>query len=70
APAVLGGGVPLWLGSSQSMHYTRPFNMLGLWMPLPDDGAAHVAVRDALQGLHIREAPRDGVDVIRIDTRL
>ena len=69
APAVLGGGVPLWLGSTQSMHHTRPFNMLALWMPMADDGEAHAAIRHALQGLHVREAARDGVDVIRVDTR-
>ena len=69
APARLADGAPLWLGTSQAMHYTRPFDMLALWQPRTDDGAAHAAVRDALQGLRTREAARDGVGVIRVDTR-
>jgi membrane protein DedA with SNARE-associated domain/membrane-associated phospholipid phosphatase len=69
APAQLADGAPLWLGTSQAMHYTRPFDMLALWQPRADAGAAHAAVRDALQGLRVREAARDGIEVIRVDTR-
>jgi membrane protein DedA with SNARE-associated domain/membrane-associated phospholipid phosphatase len=69
APAQLRGGTPLWLGSAQTMHYTRPFDLFALWQPVSDAGAAHAAVRDALQGLRSREAARDGIEVIRVDAR-
>ncbi|MDQ2702707.1 MAG: VTT domain-containing protein [Pseudomonadota bacterium] len=69
APARLDDGSPLWLGTAQVMQHTRPFDLIALWQPAADHGAAHAAVRGALQALPNQRAMRDGVEVIRIDSR-
>lgn len=56
APALLDDGTPLWLGSSQGMRLTRPWSAFALWQPQVDHGAAHAAVRDALDGFEVRES--------------
>ena len=68
APAVLDDGTPLWLGSTQTLRYTRPFDAFGLWQPQADTGGAHAALRDALDGFALREAlhPAAAVAVLRI----
>jgi hypothetical protein len=68
APALLDDGMPLWLGSTQTLHYTRPFDAFGLWQPQADDGGAHAALRDALDGFALHETPHPaaGVAVLRI----
>jgi membrane-associated phospholipid phosphatase len=68
APAALDDGTPLWLGSTQTLRYTRPFDAFGLWQPQADTGGAHAALRDALDGFALREAlhPAAAVAVLRI----
>lgn len=74
APARLDDGTPLWIGAAQTLRYTRPFGLFGLWQPATSDGgAAYRAVRDALQGnpgLEAREAlhadPHGEARVLRI----
>ena len=68
APARLDDGRALWLGSTQTLHYTRPFDVFGLWQPRADGGAAHAAVRQALVGWPLREAPHPdtGATVLRV----
>jgi hypothetical protein len=72
APARLDDGrIPLWMGSSQSLQLTRPLSAFALWQPELDHGAAHDAVRDALDGFELREsAPAPaGMPVLRVRTR-
>jgi membrane protein DedA with SNARE-associated domain len=72
APARLSDGAPLWVGSTQVLHATRPFGLLTLWQPLGEDNAlAHEAVHTALHDLDILESthPDSGLPVLRIDTR-
>jgi hypothetical protein len=73
APALLDNGQPLWIGGTQTLHYIRPIPAFGLWMPEPDDGAAHVQLRAALidlehTDLELAEAPHPDGDlpVIRL----
>jgi membrane protein DedA with SNARE-associated domain/membrane-associated phospholipid phosphatase len=70
APALLQSGQPLWIGSTQTLRYVRPIPAFGLWMPQPDDGAAHARVRAALDGLQIAEAkhPDGDLPVLRLRT--
>ncbi|HSM10033.1 MAG TPA: VTT domain-containing protein [Lysobacter sp.] len=71
APASLDDGTPLWLGSAQTLHLTRPLGAFALWRPLPDDGRAYAAVRSALAVLDPVEAPHpaSGSPVLRLQTR-
>ena len=62
APALLDDGMSLWLGSTQTLHYTRPFDAFGLWQPQADDGGAHAALRDALDGFALHERPNPIAD--------
>jgi hypothetical protein len=70
APARLRDGPPLWLGTTQTLRYSRPFGVFGIWLPTPDDGAAHDAVRDALDGYTLRESrhphPQTPTPVLRV----
>jgi hypothetical protein len=71
APARLADGKPLWVGTTQTLHYTRPFGVFGLWQPREDRGAAHAAVRAALAtapGIQVSEArhPQSAVAVLRV----
>ncbi|MEO6264052.1 MAG: VTT domain-containing protein [Luteimonas sp.] len=68
APARLADGTPLWLGSAQTLRYTRPLAAFGLWQPETDAGAAHAAVRDALDGFAMRESahPEGKIPVLRV----
>lgn len=54
APATLDDGSPLWLGSTQTLRYSRPYGVFGLWRPVVDSGIAHAALRDALRGPELR----------------
>ena len=71
APASLDDGTPLWLGSAQTLHLTRPLGAFALWRPLPDDGRAYAAVRSALARLDPLEAPHpaSGSPVLRLQTQ-
>jgi len=57
APALLHDGTPLWLGTTQTLRFVRPFDAFGVWLPVEDSGQAHVALRDALDGYALRESP-------------
>ena len=69
SPQRLADGTPLWLGSAQSLRYTRPFDVLALWQPVDDDGAAHAALLQDLQGLPLRTDVHGGIAVLRVDLR-
>lgn len=70
APVALAEGTPLWVGSVQTLHYTRPFDLFGLWQPRADGHAAWNDLRDAVEGLDARMEPhpQSGVPVMRIRT--
>ncbi len=70
APARLGDGTPLWIGTAQVLEYRRPFDVAGLWQPMQDPQAAHAALRDALRGADVREErnPESGGMVLRMRT--
>ena len=71
APVRMRDGTPLWIGSSQTLRYTQPFGLFGLWQPGPGGSAALAAVRGDVQGLRVREeahAPLGG-RVLLVDTR-
>jgi membrane protein DedA with SNARE-associated domain/membrane-associated phospholipid phosphatase len=68
APLQFQGGADLWIGSAQTLAYVRPFDLFGLWYPLPDDGGAYARLRHDLSGLPLREArhPLTGTPVMRV----
>ena len=75
APALLDQGQPLWVGSTQTLRFTRPIPAFGLWMPEADDGEAHALVSAALTaqtaaGIEHGEAPHPdgGLKVLRLRT--
>ena len=70
APAVLDDGAELWLGTSQSMLYTRPFGAFGLWQPQPDAHGVHRGLREVLDAFPSREEvhPQSGVQTLRVRT--
>ncbi len=70
APATLDDGTALWLGTSQSLRYTRPFGLFGLWQPQPDTRTVHVGLRALLDEFGAREAvhPQSGLPVLRLRT--
>ena len=72
APALLESGEPLWVGTVQTLDYTRPlFGLFGLWQPQTDAHDAWLALRADLAGLETAEAvhPQSGVAVLRVRTR-
>jgi hypothetical protein len=71
APASLADGTPLWLGTTQTLHLSRPLGAVALWRPLPDDGRAYTAVRAALAAFDPVEAPHpaSGGAVLRLRTQ-
>jgi len=69
SPVRLDDGAPLWLGSAQTLRYTRPFDLFGLWQPADDDGAAHAALLQDLQGLPLRTGAQGEIAVLRVDLR-
>jgi hypothetical protein len=68
APARLDDGMPLWLGSTQTLRATRLFGAATLWQPEPDTGHAHAALRGALQAFNGIESPHpvSGMPVLRL----
>ncbi|MGO1893568.1 MAG: VTT domain-containing protein [Luteimonas sp.] len=68
APVALDDGTPLWVGSVQTLHHTRPFNLFALWQPRADGHAAWEDLREAVQGLEARAEPhpRSKLPVLRI----
>ena len=70
APATLDDGTKLWVGTSQEMRHTRPFNQLGLWQPQSDAHEVHAGVRELLPDFDWREEPhpQSGVPTLRLRT--
>jgi membrane protein DedA with SNARE-associated domain/membrane-associated phospholipid phosphatase len=71
APLQLMHDTPLWIGSTQTMRYTQPFGVFGLWQPGVDGSVALAAVRRDVGGLRVRDeahAPGSGA-VLLVDTR-
>ena len=68
APLQLSDGGPLWVGTTQVLHYAEPFELFGLWLPEPGTGVAHDDVRAAMAGLAMEQAPHphSGVEVLRV----
>jgi hypothetical protein len=68
APVQLVDGEPLWVGTTQVLHYAEPFGLFGLWLPDPDTGVAHDDVRAAMAGFAMEQAPHPhtGVEVLRL----
>ncbi|MFS2294770.1 MAG: hypothetical protein FWJ90_19085, partial [Actinomadura sp.] len=55
----------------QTLHYTRPFDLFGLWQPRADGHSAWDDLRDAVDaGLDARVEPhpQSGLPVMRIRT--
>ncbi|MDI9237546.1 bifunctional DedA family/phosphatase PAP2 family protein [Lysobacter sp. LF1] len=70
APVLLDDGTPLWIGTSQTLHLSRPLGAATLWLPINDDGRAHALVREALTGMDSVEQPHPHgqTPVLRIRT--
>ncbi len=70
APLLLGDGTPLWLGSTQTLHLTKPLGAAALWLPASDDGHAHALVAEALEGLESKQSahPHGATQVLRVKT--
>lgn len=69
APAQLADGRPLWIGTTQTLHFVRPLPAIALWRPEGDDpGHARIRVREALAGLPQAESvhPDGGTVVLRV----
>lgn len=68
APEQFVDGMPLWLGTTQTMRYTRPLRVFGLWQPQPDAREAYIALRADLQSFeHIEDThPQTGEPVLRL----
>ncbi len=71
APALLADGTALWIGVTQTLEYERPLSgLFGIWLPVPDNDAAFIALRRSLAGFALREAPHpdSGAPVLRVRT--
>ena len=68
APVTLDEGMPLWLGTTQTLHLSKPLGAAVLWLPRPHDGQAHDLVIDALQTFDIEQGrhPHNGATVARL----
>lgn len=69
APSRLDDGTALWLGSAQTLRHTRPFDLFSLWQPVSDEGAAHAALLQDLQGLPLQAGVHGETPVLRVDLR-
>ncbi len=61
---------PLWVGSTQTLRYSRHFSLIGLWYPLRGVDPALSALREALGPLphRMEQRRRSQVPVILIDS--
>jgi membrane protein DedA with SNARE-associated domain/membrane-associated phospholipid phosphatase len=67
APALLGDGTALYVGSAQRLVLARPFDAFALWRPQAFVAADATPVFEALQALPMRRAmTRGGVEVARV----
>ncbi|MDR6093417.1 VTT domain-containing protein [Stenotrophomonas sp. SORGH_AS_0321] len=64
------GDVPLWLGSAQTLRFTRHFEWIGMWHPLRGIDPAMSAVKASVDGLPMQEGvhPESGLPVLRLRT--
>jgi membrane protein DedA with SNARE-associated domain/membrane-associated phospholipid phosphatase len=69
APLQLRDGPPLWIGSTQTLRYVRPFGAFGLWRPTNDARPAYEAVRTDLAGLPLRQTRHAGTPVLLVETQ-
>ena len=70
APKQFVDGTPLWLGTTQTLRYTQPFGVFGLWQPQPDARVAYASLRDDLKTFEPIEGthPHSGAPVLRLRT--
>lgn len=63
-------GTPLWIGTTQTLAYTQPFGLFGLWQPQADTRNAYLALRVALTGFEAEQGthPQSGTPVLRLRT--
>src|SRR3546814_12957623 len=57
APVPLSAGGPLWVGTTQILHYAEPFGPFGPWVPGPDTRVAQGHVRAAMAGFAMEQGP-------------
>src|SRR3546814_19007854 len=57
APVQLSDGRPLWVGTTQILHYAEPFGRFRLWLPRPHPGVAPDDVRPGVWGFAKEQAP-------------
>ncbi|MFT4197597.1 MAG: VTT domain-containing protein [Pseudoxanthomonas sp.] len=64
------GGLPLWIGSAQTLRHQRVLGLVGLWRPVDESQAALRAVAAALDDLPARSSahPHTRQPVLRIRT--
>ncbi len=62
------GDVPLWLGSAQTLRFTRHFEWIGMWHPLRGVDPALAAVKASVDGMPMQEDvhPESGLPVLRL----
>jgi membrane protein DedA with SNARE-associated domain/membrane-associated phospholipid phosphatase len=68
APVRLSDGTPLWIGSTQRLHWSRPLRVFGLWRPVGNDGRPHADLLRDLGGFAAVDAehPASGQRVLRV----
>ena len=71
APVRLSNGTPLWIGSTQRLHWSRPLRVFGLWRPVSNDGRPHADLLRDLGGFAAIDAehPASGQRVLRVQVR-
>lgn len=52
------GARPLWIGSVQTLHFTRQWNFVSYWRAQPDDAEARAVLRESLNGAVLDESAR------------
>ena len=70
APVTLDDGTPLWLGTTQTLHLSKPLGAAVLWLPKPHDGQAHALVVAALENFEMAQGrrPHNHITVARLRT--
>ncbi len=64
------GEQPLWLGSAQTLRFTRHFNWIGMWHPLRGVDPAMAALKQSIDGLPMQQQvhPATGLPVLMLRT--
>jgi len=64
------GNQPLWLGSAQTLRFTRHFNWIGMWHPMRGVDPAMAAVKQSIDGLPMQQQihPATGLPVLMLRT--